>query len=137
MEKAYFLRRELAELKATMSAVSTEARLAHYDMAGRYGFKAAEAGKCQSMREDALPRASYFGRRRLSVSHRAEAKRCRHLAASVTQQNARAVLVRIATLYDEMAIRATRRELRLDALHWGLEQGMSTLGNLRNSRPGL
>jgi hypothetical protein len=121
MEQAYFLMRKRAELKAAKSASSTEARLAHCDMAGRYSLKASDAAKCKPLRNDALPRASYFGRRRLSVSHRAEAKRCRHLAVSVTQRRARAVLFRIATLYDEMAIRATRRELRLDALHWGLE----------------
>ena len=109
MEQTYFLMRKRTALKAAKSAGSALARLAHYDMAGRYSLRALEAGKRKPMRKDALPRASYFGRRRLSVTHRAEAKRCRHLAASIKQRPARAVLFRIATLYDEMAIRATRR----------------------------
>lgn len=41
MEKAYWLSRKRASLKAAQNAVGAEARLAHYDLAGRYSVKAA------------------------------------------------------------------------------------------------
>jgi len=40
MEKAYWLSRKRASLKAAQNAVSAEARLIHYDLAGRYSLKA-------------------------------------------------------------------------------------------------
>jgi len=40
MEKAYWLRRERASLKLAQSSASSEARLAHYDLAGRYSVNA-------------------------------------------------------------------------------------------------
>ena len=43
MEKAYWLRRKKASLDAAQDAVGPEARLAHYDLAGRYSVKAALA----------------------------------------------------------------------------------------------
>jgi hypothetical protein len=43
MEKRYWLSREKVSLKAAQNAASSEARLAHYDLAGRYSVKAASA----------------------------------------------------------------------------------------------
>jgi len=43
MEKRYWLSRKMASLKAAQNAASSEARLAHYDLAGRYSVKAASA----------------------------------------------------------------------------------------------
>ena len=40
MEKAYWLARKRASLKMAQNASSSEAWLAHYDLAGRYGLKA-------------------------------------------------------------------------------------------------
>ena len=37
----YWLSRKKASLKAAQNAASSEARLAHYDLAGRYSVKAA------------------------------------------------------------------------------------------------
>ena len=43
MEKAYWLDRKRASLKLAQNAASSRARLAHYDLAGRYSVKAASA----------------------------------------------------------------------------------------------
>ncbi len=43
MEKAYWLSRKRASLKLARNAASSGARLAHYDLAGRYGVKAVSA----------------------------------------------------------------------------------------------
>jgi len=43
MEKAYWLGRKRASLKAAQNAVSAEARLIHYDLAGRYSLNALSA----------------------------------------------------------------------------------------------
>ena len=40
MEKIYWLSRKRASLKAAKTAVSAEARLIHYDLAGRYSLNA-------------------------------------------------------------------------------------------------
>ena len=40
MEKYYWLDRKRASLKAAKTAVSAEARLIHYDLAGRYSLNA-------------------------------------------------------------------------------------------------
>ena len=40
MEKAYWLGRKRASLKLARDASSSRARLAHYDLAGRYSVKA-------------------------------------------------------------------------------------------------
>jgi len=40
MEKAYWIARKRATLKLARSASSSEARLVHYDLAGRYAVKA-------------------------------------------------------------------------------------------------
>jgi hypothetical protein len=41
MEKAYWLSRKRASLKLARNAATSEARLVHYDLAGRYAVKAA------------------------------------------------------------------------------------------------
>jgi len=43
MEKAYWLGRKRASLKLAQNAAGPEARLAHYDLAGRYSLKAMAA----------------------------------------------------------------------------------------------
>ena len=43
MEKAYWLGRKRASLKMAKSATGSEARLAHYDLAGRYSVMAMSA----------------------------------------------------------------------------------------------
>ena len=43
MEKAYWLSRKRASLKLAKNAASSEARLIHYDLAGRYSLKARSA----------------------------------------------------------------------------------------------
>jgi len=40
MEQVYWLSRERVSLKAAQDALSAEARLIHYDLAGRYSVKA-------------------------------------------------------------------------------------------------
>lgn len=40
MDKAYWIGRKLASLEAAQNAVGPEARLIHYELAGRYGVKA-------------------------------------------------------------------------------------------------
>jgi hypothetical protein len=60
MEKAYWLGRKRASLKLAQSAASAEARLVHYDLAGRYSLKAASAGSIDLA--DALPPPIYAGR---------------------------------------------------------------------------
>lgn len=40
MEKAYWLGRKTASLKMALNAVGSEARLIHYDLAGRYALNA-------------------------------------------------------------------------------------------------
>ncbi len=40
MEKTYWLSRKRASLAMAKNAVSSEARLIHYDLAGRYGLNA-------------------------------------------------------------------------------------------------
>ena len=43
MEKAYWLGRKRASLKAARNALSSEARLIHFDLAGRYSLNALSA----------------------------------------------------------------------------------------------
>ena len=53
MEKAYWLGRKRASLQLARNADSSEARLVHYDLAGRYSLKAISA----ETPADALPDA--------------------------------------------------------------------------------
>jgi len=57
MEKAYWLGRRRASLKSARIAVSAEARLIHYDLAGRYSLKAHSADTQAIDLADALPPA--------------------------------------------------------------------------------
>lgn len=59
MEKGYWLSRKRASLKSAKSAVSAEARLIHYDLAGRYSLKALSAETLAIDLADALPPAIY------------------------------------------------------------------------------
>ena len=43
MERVYWLKRERASLRMARNASSSEARLIHYDLAGRYSLKAMSA----------------------------------------------------------------------------------------------
>lgn len=57
MEKSYWLSRKRASLKLAQDAVGSEARLAHYDLAGRYSVKAVMAGARARDLADILPPA--------------------------------------------------------------------------------
>jgi hypothetical protein len=57
MEKAYWLARKRASLKLTQNAAGAEARLAQYDLAGRYSVKAVSAETQLIDLVDALPPA--------------------------------------------------------------------------------
>jgi len=59
MEKGYWLSRKRASLEAAQNAVSAEARLIHYDLAGRYSLNALSADTQASDPADALPSAIY------------------------------------------------------------------------------
>lgn len=47
MEQAYWLARHRASLANARAATIAEARLIHYELAGRYSIKAANAGRTQ------------------------------------------------------------------------------------------
>ena len=64
MEKAYWLSRKRASLKLARVAVSAEARLIHYDLAGRYGLKAMSMDSVEVQLADSLPPPIYARRRR-------------------------------------------------------------------------
>ena len=56
MEKTYWLSRKTASLKLAQNAASSEARLAHYDLAGRYSVKAVSAeGQARDFADALLP----------------------------------------------------------------------------------
>jgi hypothetical protein len=57
MEKAYWLGRKRASLKLAQNAVSAEARLVHYDLAGRYSVKAHSAETQAIDLASAVPRS--------------------------------------------------------------------------------
>jgi hypothetical protein len=57
MEKAYWLRRKRASLKSANSAINSEARLIHFDLAGRYSVKASSAETEAIDLRNSLPRA--------------------------------------------------------------------------------
>ncbi len=62
MEQAYWLGRKRASLKLAQNAVSSEARLVHYDLAGRYSLKARSAETLATDLADSLPRPIRAGR---------------------------------------------------------------------------
>lgn len=55
MEKTYWLGRKRTSLKLAQNAASSEARLAHYDLAGRYSVKAASTETLATDLAGALP----------------------------------------------------------------------------------
>ena len=55
MEKAYWIARKRASLKAAQNADSSEARLGHYDLAGRYSVKAASPETAAIDLKDGIP----------------------------------------------------------------------------------
>lgn len=59
MEKVYWLGRKRASLKAAKNSVSAEARLIHYDLAGRYSLKALSAETQAADLSDAVPPPIY------------------------------------------------------------------------------
>jgi hypothetical protein len=62
LEKAYWLRRKRASLRSAQNAVGSEARLVHYDLAGRYSLKAMSAETLARDLADILPPAIYSNR---------------------------------------------------------------------------
>lgn len=59
MEKAYWLSRKKESLKLAQGAASSEARLVHYDLAGRYSLKAMSANTLAIDLADSLPPPIY------------------------------------------------------------------------------
>ena len=67
MEKAYWLSRKRASLKLARDAASAEARLIHYDLAGRYGLKALSLQSFAVELAVSLPPSIYAGRSRVKA----------------------------------------------------------------------
>lgn len=65
MEKAYWLGRKQASLQAAQNAASSEARLVHYDLAGRYSLNAVLAEPHSVELADSLPQPIYAATRRI------------------------------------------------------------------------
>lgn len=63
MEKLYWIGRKRASLKAAQNALSAEARLIHYDLAGRYSVKAVSAATAAIDLASALPPPLYVDAR--------------------------------------------------------------------------
>ena len=68
MEKAYWLSRKRASLKLAQNAASSEARLVHYDLAGRYSLKAMSAETLAIDLADSLPPPILANRRNGTLS---------------------------------------------------------------------
>lgn len=64
MEQEYWLNRKRASLLSAEAAVSSQARLIHYDLAGRYSLKAMSAERLGIDLADALPPPIYANRSR-------------------------------------------------------------------------
>lgn len=64
MEKAYWLKRKRASLRLAHSATSSEARLVHFDLAGRYSLKAVSVETQAIDLADSLPPPIYASRAR-------------------------------------------------------------------------
>ena len=62
MEQAYWLSRKRTSMKMARAAASSEARLVHYDLAGRYSLKAVSAETQPIDLADILPPAIYANR---------------------------------------------------------------------------
>jgi hypothetical protein len=63
MEKAYWLTRKRASLKLAQKAATAEARLVHYDLAGRYSLKAMSAETMAIDLAGSLPRPIFANRK--------------------------------------------------------------------------
>jgi hypothetical protein len=59
MEKSYWIGRKRASLRAAQNAAGPEARLIHYELAGRYSVKASSADTLANDMAEALPPAIY------------------------------------------------------------------------------
>ena len=59
MEKLYWLTRKRASLKLARNATSSEAKLVHYDLAGRYALNASSAATQAIDLADSLPPSIY------------------------------------------------------------------------------
>ena len=59
MEQAHWLSRKRASLLMATNAATASARLIHYELAGRYSVKAADAARPQMHLEDAPPIEAY------------------------------------------------------------------------------
>jgi len=64
MEQEYWLSRKRASVRMARDATSSEARLVHYDLAGRYSLKAMSAGSQGRSLADILPPAIMANRKR-------------------------------------------------------------------------
>ena len=73
MEKAYWLGRKRASLKAAQNSSSAEARLIHYDLAGHYSLKALSAETEAIDLAAALPPAIYAVDANLTVKGASDA----------------------------------------------------------------
>jgi hypothetical protein len=62
MEKAYWLGRKRASLKCAKAATSSEARLIHYELAGRYSLNAFSDATRTIDRAASLPAPMFAGR---------------------------------------------------------------------------
>ena len=62
MEQAHWLSRKRASMRMAKKAISSEARLIHYELAGLYSVKAAKASRPQIHLEDAPPPEVYASR---------------------------------------------------------------------------
>jgi hypothetical protein len=63
MEQAHWLSRKRASIGMAEKAVSAEARLIHYELAGRYSLKAVDAATPQLHLEDVPPITAYAERK--------------------------------------------------------------------------
>jgi hypothetical protein len=67
MEQAHWLNRKRASIGMAEKAASAEARLIHYELAGRYSVKAVDAAKPQLHLQDAPPITAYAERKLLGT----------------------------------------------------------------------
>lgn len=70
MEQAHWLSRKRASVAMAKNAASSAARLIHYELAGRYSVKAAEAESPQLHLEDEPPIEAYAARKSYSPEKR-------------------------------------------------------------------
>ena len=73
MEKAYWLARKRASLKMARNAAGSEARLAHYDLAGRYSLQALSAETSAADLLNALPPPLMAGAQKTNTSEKDDA----------------------------------------------------------------